>query len=148
MILPLVALIFVDDADLHVFNSGSETTEELVVKAQRLLDAWHHILTFTGGNLKLSKCYWTLQDYQWQQGRCSMTTSTTHKLHIDVSGQRKEITHLNADQTRTLVGVPINLHHRNNQIIELFNNKITKYESKLSECKLMSTDILFGFQRY
>ena len=57
MILPLVALIFVDDADLHAFNSGSETTEELAVKAQRLLDAWHHILTFTGGNLKLSKCY-------------------------------------------------------------------------------------------
>ena len=60
----------------------------------------------------------------------------------------KELTHLIADQIRTLVGVPINLHHRNDQIIELFDNKITKYESKLLECKLMSTDILFGFQRY
>ena len=77
-----------------------------------------------------------------------MTTSTTYKLHIDVSGQRKEITHLNADQTRTLVGVPINLHHRNNQIIELFDDKITKHESKLSDCKLMSTNILFGFQHF
>ena len=65
MILPLVALIFVDDTDICVFNSGSETTEELVVKAQKFLDAWHHMLTFTGGNLKLSKCYWTLQDYKW-----------------------------------------------------------------------------------
>ena len=64
MILPLAALIFADDADLYIFNSGAETTEELVVKARRLLDASHNILTFTGGNLKLSKCYWTLQDYQ------------------------------------------------------------------------------------
>ena len=32
MILPLVTLIFVDDIDLYVFNLGSETSEELVVK--------------------------------------------------------------------------------------------------------------------
>ena len=62
--MPLAALIFVDDTDLYIFNSGSETTEEIVLKAQRLLDAWHHILQFTGGDLKLSKCYWTIQNYQ------------------------------------------------------------------------------------
>ena len=57
IVMLLAALIFVDDTDLYVFNSGSETTEEIVLKAQRLLDAWHHILQFTGGDLKLSKCY-------------------------------------------------------------------------------------------
>ena len=62
IILPLAALIFVDDADLHAFNSGSDTTEEVVLKVQRLLDAQHYVLKFTGGALKLSKCYWTLQD--------------------------------------------------------------------------------------
>ena len=56
----LAALIFADDIDLRVFNSGSETAEELVVKAQHLRDAWHNILRFNGGDLKLSKCYWTL----------------------------------------------------------------------------------------
>ena len=39
IVMPLVALIFVDDTDLYVFNSGSDTTEELVFKAQHLLDA-------------------------------------------------------------------------------------------------------------
>ena len=68
----LVALIFVDNIDPYVFNSGSDTTEELVFKAQRLLDAWHYILWFTGGELKLSKCYWTLQDYQWERDQCKM----------------------------------------------------------------------------
>ena len=34
IVMPLAALIFVDDTNLYVFNSGSETTEELVLKAQ------------------------------------------------------------------------------------------------------------------
>ena len=60
IVMPLVVLIFVDDTDLYVFNSGIDTTEEIILKVQRLLDTWYHILKFTGGDLKLSKCYWTL----------------------------------------------------------------------------------------
>ena len=33
IVIPLAALIFIDDTDLYVFNSGSDTTEELVFKA-------------------------------------------------------------------------------------------------------------------
>ena len=39
IVMPLAALIFVDNTDLYVFNSGSETTEEIILKAQHLLDA-------------------------------------------------------------------------------------------------------------
>ena len=53
----LAALIFVDDTDLHAFNSGADDTEEIAIKAQHLVDAWHKVLKFTGGNQKLSKCY-------------------------------------------------------------------------------------------
>ena len=63
-ILLLAALVFVDNTDLCVFNLGIDNAEEVVIKAQRLLDAWHEVLKFTGGDLKLSKYYWTLQDYQ------------------------------------------------------------------------------------
>ena len=38
VIMTLAALIFADDADSHALNSGSDAAEELVVKAQRLLD--------------------------------------------------------------------------------------------------------------
>ena len=62
----LAALMYVDDTDLYVFNDGSLDVSEVVLKAQQLLDAWHTALKFTGGDLKLSKCYWTLQDYQWK----------------------------------------------------------------------------------
>ena len=61
----LSALIHVDDTDLYVFNHGSMRALEVVIKAQRLLKAWHEALKFTGGDLKLSKCYWTLQKCPW-----------------------------------------------------------------------------------
>ena len=56
-ILPLAALIFIDDTNLCVFNLGTDNAEEVVIKAQHLLDAWYKVLKFTGGDLKLSKCY-------------------------------------------------------------------------------------------
>lgn len=127
VLLPLAALMFVDDTDLYVFNSGVDTTRELVIKAQKLLDAWHNILKITGGNLKLSKCYWTLQDYQWQQGKCKMVYSTSYKLHIDVENRRTEVMHLRADQMRTLVGVPMQLNHQNEQIVQAISSKMVVY---------------------
>ena len=60
----LAALMYIDDTDLYVFNDGSLDVSKVVLKAQQLLDTWHTALKFTGGDLKLSKCYWTLQDYQ------------------------------------------------------------------------------------
>ena len=53
----LASLMHVDDTDLYVFNDGSMSSLEVVIKAQRLLNAWHEALKFTGGELKLSKCY-------------------------------------------------------------------------------------------
>ena len=63
IVMPLAVLIFIDDTDLYIFNSESDTIEDLVFKVQQLLDAWHYILKFIGGDLKLLKCYWILQDY-------------------------------------------------------------------------------------
>ena len=40
----IAALLCVDSADLCVFNSGSDNTTEVVVKAQRLLNSWHDAL--------------------------------------------------------------------------------------------------------
>ena len=74
-----------------------------------------------------------------------MTTSTTHRLHIDLDGQRKEMPHLDANQARVLVGAPFNLHHQNDQIIKLFDTKSTKHADKLSNCTLTSTYVMIGY---
>ena len=36
--LPLVVLIFIDDTNLHVFNSGVDIKEQVVIEVQQLLD--------------------------------------------------------------------------------------------------------------
>ena len=148
VILPLAALIFVDDTDLYVFNSGADNAEDVVIKAQRLLDAWHEVLKFTGGDLKLSKCYWTLQDYQWNQGKCKMKVNTSYKLHVVENGLKKEVPHLQANKTRVLVGVPINLCHEEEQIVTMFTEKTKNYADKLATSKLSPGDIMFGYQHY
>ena len=43
----LVALIFTDSLDLRAFNSRLDIGEDVVLKEQQLLDAWHYILQFT-----------------------------------------------------------------------------------------------------
>ena len=45
----------VDDTDLYVFNDGSMSAQEVVIKAQKLLNAWHEALKYTEGDLKLFK---------------------------------------------------------------------------------------------
>ena len=47
-------MTYVDDTYLYVFNDGFMYTLEVSTKAQRLLNAWHEELRFTGGYLKLS----------------------------------------------------------------------------------------------
>ena len=69
-----------------------------------------------------------------------------HKLHINIEGHQREITYLDADQIRVLVGVPINLHYKNDQIVELYDKKITGYIDRLSASTLKLSNILFGYQ--
>ena len=77
-----------------------------------------------------------------------MVSETTHRLHIMDNRHEKDITHLSANETRVLVGVPINLQHKNDQIICMFDNKIRGYIDKLLASTLRSFDIMFGYQHY
>ena len=63
LVVSLVALLHIDNTNLHVFNSSCDSTKEVVQKVQNLLNVWHKVLKVTGSNLKLSKFYWMLHDY-------------------------------------------------------------------------------------
>ena len=49
----LTALLYVEDTDIYVFDSGYEITQDIVAKYQILLYAWNEALKFTGGDLNL-----------------------------------------------------------------------------------------------
>ena len=44
-------------------NKGDEPVDTIVARAQLLVDHWQYALQLTGGELKQSKYYWTLQSY-------------------------------------------------------------------------------------
>ena len=77
-----------------------------------------------------------------------MTCTTEHYLLINVNSQQIEITHLNTNKIRVLVGVLINNKHKNDQIVQLFNRKIKGYIDKLLASVLKLSDILFSYQYY
>ena len=57
ILVPIVTLLYVDDADLKIFNAERDRTEEIVSKVQSLLNIRNKVLKLTGGELKLSKFY-------------------------------------------------------------------------------------------
>ena len=65
----LAALVYVDDSDLNILNLNQKSTVEVLEEAQALLNAWHFALRTSGGELKLEKCFWTLQDYVWTRDK-------------------------------------------------------------------------------
>ena len=46
------------------FNSGSDSEKDIVDKGQKLLNSWHEVLKVTNVDLKLSKCYCMLHEFQ------------------------------------------------------------------------------------
>ena len=77
-----------------------------------------------------------------------MVYPTSYKLHIDVENRREEVMHLRADQMRTLVGVPMQLNHQNEQIVQAISSNMVAHQNKLESCKLTPSDIMFGYQHY
>ena len=72
----LAGFIYVDDTDLIILKSGREETIEIVNRAQKLLDTWQSALQLMGGELKLSKFFLTIQDYEWVKGKCMLRKET------------------------------------------------------------------------
>ena len=54
-----------------------------------------------------------------------------YNLLINIDSQQKEIAHLDANKIKVFIRVPINLQHKNNQIIKPFGEKIKGYIDKL-----------------
>ena len=113
-----------------------------------MIDTWHAVLQLTGGDLKYSKCYWTLQDYQWNNGVCFLKIDTDKTLLLTDNGNRKALEHIPADVARVLVGVLICPSHKEKPVVDILNDKIAGYIEKLSSCTLNAQDVYFGYQYY
>jgi hypothetical protein len=67
--------LFVDDTDLFVVaKDKDESPEQVNIRMQAAVDAWHGGLRASGGALKPDKCSWCLVSFFWEQGQWFYTT--------------------------------------------------------------------------
>ena len=70
-VLVFIAIMYVDDTDILLIDvSGSDTIEEIVLRAQRTAKVWQREVHDSGGALRPEKCYWTAVDFKfvWDNG--------------------------------------------------------------------------------
>lgn len=51
----ILATIYISNIDLFIINSNDKNVEEIVQRAQPILNTWHVVLKILGGDLKYSK---------------------------------------------------------------------------------------------
>jgi len=119
-IFQLIAQLFVYDTDLKIDNNGNETAIEVILRAQIILTAWHHALQFTSGELKLDKCYWTMQDFEWKDNIAKLIPYKPADLFLTINGNPQTILYLPPQQSQTLVGVSTNLVNDNSTIFSIY----------------------------
>ena len=54
----------------------------MVEEAQALLNAWYFALRMSGGDLKLEKSFWTLQDYEWRNDKYHLLTHIPYQITV------------------------------------------------------------------
>jgi hypothetical protein len=73
---------FVDDTNQATLDSTSLlTTSELTEQLRQAGQLWEKLLHISGGALNLSKCSWSLQFWEWKNGRPRLQPMSKHDPH-------------------------------------------------------------------
>ena len=99
------------------------------------MNAWNQALNFTGGDLKLVKCYWNLQAYSWQDGVCTYNTSTFNTISITDNNLYTKIKKVSTDKIKILVGVTIAASNDSYDVGSYYQDKIKRLHMPYEEHK-------------
>ena len=121
--------------------------QEFVIKDQRLFNAWNERLKCTGGDLTLSKCYWTFKDYLWQNGTRACTSSIVITIIASSESSSTTIDHIPSGKMRTLVEVPIMPYNDSVAIVSFYQDNIKYYILRLKGANLNPQDSFFAYER-
>ena len=129
-----------DDADLKIDNKVNESTNKIIHRAQAILTAWHQALHISGGELKLEKCYWTLQYYVWRDNVATLRSDKTMDLCLNIEQQAQKLPYIPPHQSRTLVGASTNPANDNSTIHALFQSKLNQHVATLQPSNLSTSE--------
>ena len=144
----LAGFLYVDDTNIIALNSGLELAEEVMTRAQLLLDRWQYTLQVTGGELKFSKCYWTLQSYSWKNGRYTLNSESLFTILIIDRDKRVPIEHIALQKSQMLVRVEVVPSHDLDAILPFYQSKISQYCAQLAIYPLSTSKILAEYNSF
>ena len=99
---------FVDDTWRGLTVAPTTSYDDLVVKLETIAQTWERLLNISGGALNMSKCWWSIQFWEWDsRGRPFLRPHTTHDpdlvLTTSETGHQTTIRHSpNSEANRTL----------------------------------------------
>lgn len=132
----LLAMIFVDDTDLLLFDPPhSQRPSNILQRLQALIHLWQGLLHASGGSLGADKCSWCLVDFKWQAGKWSYHSSTTSPGDMfvkDSSGHRHKIKRIEPSQSLTVVGVEQSMDGSMDGQLRVLADSVTRWSRALA----------------
>ncbi len=142
---------FVDDAGLGV-NTTNKPPQELVKDLQVVAQRWEKLLFSTGGALNLSKCFWFLLAWRWENGKPTLHTAATAPgiLQMTSENESTPITVPRIEPTssfRTL-GVHISPSGTNTGALKVLENIVLDYCSLVRGSHFTRQEALTSYIQY
>ena len=132
---------FVDDTNQGVMDpAGLRTKDELIETLRQAGQTWEKLLHISGGCLNLAKCSWTLQYWEWMNGRPKLQpVAPLDSPLLMTSGQSPEHhiiqRHSNVSAQKSL-GVYMNFQGTFELHAKMMKNKFDTLASRLSQSQL------------
>ena len=145
----LAGFAFVDDADLiQSMQNQSESSEQLVKKAQSGLKLWEELLRTTGGAIDPKKSDWAMLHFKWHHGKSSIAKGKT-KYNLNVrnkSGLVQPLKQLAPSTARETLGCWIALDGNKKKQRKILVGKAKRWGQRLQVSHLNRYDAMLGFR--
>ena len=141
---------FVDDTMLGNSDSGDLSYEDLIGRLQLIAQTWEHLLSYLGGALNLSKCFYYVLYWEWPHGLPVLHTSSAEDPPIVLtsgpSTSVSTIKRLDLNTASRTLGVFLSLTSEWTKQIEVLKEKMDKLVGHLLTSSLSFDDVCVFYQ--
>ena len=132
---------FVDDNKLIFKFKGGSGTDDIIETLKRGLSTWSTLLKYTGGELSLPKCYYSIGMSQYDKYGQAIQQQHTEDVQIlsmrQSDGKEYEIQRINEKKGTKLLGVYISVDRNCN---DEYENKLQQSQEMAARLQRMKTD--------
>jgi hypothetical protein len=141
---------FVDDTMLGKSDSGDLSYEDLIGRLQRITQTWERLLSYSGGELNLSKCFYYVLYWEWPKGlpvlRSTSPEDPTIVLTSGSSTSLSTITRLDPKTASRTLGVYLSSTNDWAKQIQVLKAKMDQLAGRLLTSSLSFDNVRVFYQ--